>query len=401
MRMSRLWLGGALCTLLIATFASSAGSAEQRASTATKHDTSPPLREMVRLLGETQELGEPREIPLLLPEDALNRARQRVQPLTEDPLRQFMPGDAAAPEPTVNFEGQSDDDNAATPGAFRLAPPDTEGDVGPDHYVQMINVITEIYDKAGNSILGPFANIDLFSGFGGPCETNNDGDPVVLYDQLADRWMFSQFSINEGIQCVAVSQTPDPTGPYHRYAFPVSPALNDFPKLGVWPDGYYLTFNEFTPAGDFIQAVACAFEREQMLGGNPAQQVCFGVPPNAAGDFFFSLQPAHLEGPTPPPAGTPNPFIMSFDDETWGGSPDASQDFYKMWHFAVDWVDPANATFTGPMDVSTSEFDAEFCSFSRNCIPQPGTASGLDVLGQFTSFRAAYRNFGADRKSVV
>ncbi|MPZ54248.1 MAG: hypothetical protein GEU79_16210, partial [Acidimicrobiia bacterium] len=359
---------------------------------ATRHDTSAPLRDMVRPLTETPEAVEPVEMPLLLPDQVMERARRRAQPIVEDPLRQEAPGQVATPDPIVNFEGQSDDDNDATPGAFRLVPPDTEGDVGPNHYVQMINIITEIYDKQGNSMLGPFANIDLFSGFGGACETENNGDPIALYDQFADRWMLSQFAIEQGIQCVAVSTTGDPTGSYHRYAFKVAPTGNDYPKMGVWPDGYYLTFNEFNASGDYVQAVACAFESDEMLQGNPAQQVCFGNPASG-GDTFFSLQPAHLEGLTPPPEGTPNPFIMAFDDEVWGASPDPSQDFYKMWHFSVDWVTPANSTFTGPIDVPTEEFDAEFCNFSRNCIGQPGTATNLDVLGQFTMYRAVYRSF--------
>ena len=126
-------------------------------------------------------------------------------------------GPLAMPSPTVNIAGLSSNDNSAVLGG-RLEPPDTEGDVGPNHYVEWINLLVEVFDKSGNSLAGPFAGNDLWSGFGGTCETSNDGDPIVLYDSMADRWMLSQFT-GDNHQCIAVSTSPDPLGTYYLYDF--------------------------------------------------------------------------------------------------------------------------------------------------------------------------------------
>ena len=139
-----------------------------------------------------------------------------------DPVAQRRFG-LSQPEPQVQFEGLSDDDNADVVG-FRIVPPDTEGDVGPNHYVQYINDIAVIYDKAGNTVLGPFAGNAFWSGLGGPCDLRNDGDPLVRYDRQADRWVFSQFALpnfpnGPFYQCFAVSTTNDPTGEYWQYEF--------------------------------------------------------------------------------------------------------------------------------------------------------------------------------------
>ncbi len=326
--------------------------------------------------------------------------------LSADPLAASGPVtvQAPAPAPIANFEGLSDDDNAATIGG-RIVPPDTEGDVGPNHYVQMINLIFAVYDKNGNIVPGgePRAGSDIWQGFGGICETNNDGDPIILYDHLADRWMFSQFaffdSMFRGHQCIAVSTTPDPTGPYHRYDFLVSPGsfnFPDYPKLGLWEDGYYMTANEFNGLFGFNGAIAVAFERDEMLLGNAAQMVLFGPLPCDA-ECFFSLQPSHLEGPAPP-AGTPNTFVMAFDDQTWGtgGNPDG----YRLWDFSVDWVSPASSTFTPLGQVDTTAFDANLCGFGP-CVPQLDSTELLDTLSQFTMFRAQAREFGTHQSLTV
>ena len=299
---------------------------------------------------------------------------------------------APTPAPGLSFDGTSDDDNAAVAGG-RVVPPDTNGDVGPNHYVQMNNSVFEIFDKQGNMILGPLPNNTLWSGFGGICQANNDGDPIVFHDQLADRWVFSQFAIGStGHQCFAVSQTPDPTGVYYRYDFVISPGLNgfnDYPKIGTWPDGYYLSANEFGgPSQSFQFPIAVVFERERMLAGDPnARFVRFTVP-GSGGSTYFSLQPSHWEGATPPPAGAPNVFTMAYDVAAWGGS---GSDGYQLWEFAVNWANPAVSTFTALGRVATAAFDANLCNFS-SCAPQPNPGELLDTLSQFTMFRAMYRN---------
>ena len=373
---------------------------------AVRHDTSPPLRD---LDPPPPQRGKPdREVPLRAPPDLAGR--HKPSGVGRDPVRQVADrptqGASATPGTLTNFEGLSDDDNAAVLG-FRYVPPDTEGDVGLNHYVQFINGIFAVWDKndpGAGPIFGPVPGNFPWQGLGGICETNNDGDPIVLYDHLADRWVFSQFAIEDpesGHQCVAVSATEDPTGSYHQYDFHVSPnAFNDYPKLGVWPDGYYLTANELEP---FFQGViAVVFEREQMLTGAPAQFVKFG--PLQCGEVddidecFFSPQPSHLEGP-PPAIATPSTFIMAFDDETWGTGD--NPDGYRLWDFSVDWVNPANSRFTPLIQADTVELDANMCNFSSTCIPQPRPGEGLYSLSQMTMYRAQYRSFSTYETIVV
>ncbi|HBL31897.1 MAG TPA: PKD domain-containing protein, partial [Acidobacteria bacterium] len=220
----------------------------------------------------------------------------------------------------------------------RIVPRDTNGDVGTTYYVQTINLILAVYRKSdGVRVFGPAAVNSLWAGFGGKCETDNDGDPTVLYDDAADRWVISQFAVGgDGHQCVAVSTTGDPTGSYYRYDFLVSPGrLNDYPKMGIWSDGYYITANEFTSS--FQGAIAVAFERDRMLNGLSAQMVKFG--PLACGtECPFAVQPAHWDGGTAPPLGAPAPFVMAWDDETWGAG--TNPDGYRMWEFDVNWASP-------------------------------------------------------------
>jgi hypothetical protein len=354
-----------------------------------RHDTSPPLT----LMAQRPVSGPDRQIRIKTPPGLAERHKGFAK--RPDPVLQSEVGIALTPPPILTFEGQSDDDNAATLG-FRVVPPDTNGDVGPDHYVQFINLILAVYDKSGMKIFGPVPGNIFWSGFGGICEANNDGDPVVLFDHLAGRWVVSQFAIgNDGHQCVAVSATGDPTGRYHRYDFLVSPGgFNDYPKLGVWPDAYYMSANEFN--GGFSGAIAVAFERARMLRGQSAQMVKFG-PLGCGTECFFSLQPSDLDG-SAPAAGTPNTFLMAFDDETWGTG--ANPDGYRLWNFSVNWSVPSSSTFTALGQVDAPEFDSNLCNFSP-CVTQPGGGERLDSLSQFTMFRAQYRQFPAHASLVM
>src|ERR1044071_6450969 len=199
---------------------------------------------------------------------------------------------------------------------FRVAPPDTTGDVGPNHYVQWVNLRYAVYTltrDASNNITGfnlvpgfPKNGNVIWQGFGGRCESDNDGDPIVQYDQFADRWILTQFAVSGTpyTQCVAVSTSPDPTGTYYRYSYSFNRDFNDFPKMGVWRDGYYITYNMFRNGRTFSGGQVCALERAQMLVGGTARQACVRT---TAG---HSLEPADLEGSTLPPAGEPN-LLMS------------------------------------------------------------------------------------------
>jgi hypothetical protein len=366
-------------------------------STAYYHDVSPTFRELASL--PLPHATRPnREIEIKVPFDLAQRAKPN--PGGPDAALQpdLGPVMTATQPPIISFDGVSDDDNSAIAGG-RVVPPDANGDVGATYYVQTVNLLFAVYRKSdGVRVFGPVKVSSLWAGFGGKCQTDNDGDPTVLYDDAADRWVISQFAIGgDGHQCVAVSTTNDPTGSYFRYDFLFAPArTNDYPKMGIWPDGYYVTYNEFTSS--FQGAVAVALERPQMLTGASAQMVKFG--PLACGtECPFAIQPAHWDGGTAPPAGSPAPIIMAWDDETWGSG--AGPDGYRMWELAVNWSSPGSSTLVSIPQVNAPEFDAEFCRFSRGCIPQPRPGEKLDPLGQFTMYRAMYRNFGTFESIVI
>jgi hypothetical protein len=208
---------------------------------------------------------------------------------------------ANMPTADMNFNGM------AFPGvSCNCAPPDTNGEVGATQYVQSVNEGFQVFDKTtGASLLGPSGIETVWGGFGGVCEFNGRGDPVVLYDQLADRWVISQFA---GVsvptdECVAVSTTGDATGSYHRYDFHLGSNFFDYPHLGVWPDGYYMSMNVFNSSGtSFLGPQPFAFDRAKMLSGLPATFITTGITGGALEETYL---PADLDGSTPPPAGAP------------------------------------------------------------------------------------------------
>ncbi|HEV7239409.1 MAG TPA: carboxypeptidase regulatory-like domain-containing protein [Thermoanaerobaculia bacterium] len=391
MRKSGFWC----CFLLLLIAALPAFAQEKAASAAPttgfseKHDLSLPLRDLVKLI-KPPVSGPPREIQM----GKLNKVPAAPPALDKDPLVGPVPFGAPMPNPIISFDGPDDDDNGTLHG-FRVIPPDSNGDVGPNHYVTFVNLIFEMFDKTtGASVLGPSKGSALWIGFGGVCENNDDGDPIVLYDQFTGRWLMSQFEIDSGTQCFAISQTGDPTGAYHRYAFDISPGANDYPKIGVWSDGYYAMFHEFNPG--FVGTRVLAFEKDKMIQGLPAQFVKFTLVPGA-GETWFTVQPPHIEGLTAPPASSPAPFLMQYDDEDWGGiggPPNPANDWVRLWEFTVNWVTPGSSTFIGPTNLSVPEYDDNMCNFSRDCIPQAAPGSLLDALSSFTMYRLVYRNFG-------
>jgi hypothetical protein len=359
---------------------------------AVQHDVSAPLSEMAAsvplVLSEDQEVN-----PLKAP---AGRAPRPVRVQVPDPLLQaaasLRQALATTPQPLFAFEGLSDDTNAAVVGG-RVVPPDTEGDIGKNHYVQWINLVFAIYDKTAHTIVpngGPFAGNSLWAGFGGFCETNNNGDPIVLYDHLADRWLFSQFSINQGIQCVALTVGPDPRGPYFRWAFTVSPGQqNDYPKFGLMPNAYYLSLRDF-PSSDGLSS-AVAFDRTAMLAGavNPVF-VKFTLP-CLSNDCPDGIQPPHLEGPAPP-SDTPGIFSRAWDDQFDG--PLKGTDGYRLWQFVPNFTNPAQSTFTELPIVPSVDFNSDMCGyFVRACVPEPSPGERVDAVDELQMYRAQYRHF--------
>ncbi|GAB3452754.1 hypothetical protein GCM10027321_01910 [Massilia terrae] len=264
------------------------------------------------------------------------------------------------------------------------APPDTNGAVGATQYVQWVNEAFAVFDKTtGKVVYGPVAGNTLWTGFGGPCETHNDGDPIVKYDRIANRWVMTQFALPSGgpyYQCVAVSQTSDATGAWNRYAFQYT-NFPDYPKAGVWPDAYYVTFNMFK-GNSFAGARLCAYDRNSMLNGAPATQQCFQLSTSYGG-----VLPADLDGATLPSAGSPNYMLSK-------GS--SSLNFWKMH---VDWANPANSTLSAAASVPVAAFNAA-CG-GGSCVPQAGTSEQLDSLADRLMYRLAYRNFGTYESLVV
>ena len=277
-------------------------------SNAIKFDKTPkPLREMFDTGerpepargGKDFEPGKPQKV------DNINR------PFT-DPL-----ADKSVGLPSALAEIKASTNGTPVDPAARVAPPDTTGDVGPNHYVQWVNLRYAIYTltrDANNSITAfnlvpgfPKNGNTVWSGFGGRCQSDNDGDPIVQYDQLADRWILTQFAVSATpyTQCVAVSTGPDPTGTYFRYSFSYDRSFNDYPKMGVWPDAYYISYNMFRNGRSFTGNTVCAFERAQMLLGLTARQACVNTTAGASVNSdktanVFMTAPRASSAPVPP-----------------------------------------------------------------------------------------------------
>ncbi len=296
-------------------------------------------------------------------------------------------GPLLTPSVLTSFEGISQ----ATGGSG--VPPDTVGDVSPSHYIQMVNSSFAIFDKNGVRLAGPLAINSLWTD-GTVCQTTNPGDPIVLYDRAANRWMMTQFAHNSDangpippyFQCIAVSETPNPLGQWYTYSFNTTStaSFNDYGKFGVWPDGYYMGANE----GGFT---AYVFDRVNMLAGTaarPLQRV------NLPGQNM--MLPSDLDGPAAPPAGAPNYFYTM-----------KAGNLIEVWAFSVNWAIPANSTFVQVADLTSAVgFGFDVCPAapanpdSMDCIPQPGTNQALDAIGEWPMFRFQYRNLGS-RESLV
>jgi PKD repeat protein len=340
-------------------------------------DISPPLRDMA--------LSPPRKVDHTWKDGVVknffdvrkDRKKEIFKAGYIDPVIQDFAGMAPLDTTLQNFDG-----NANASGAV---PPDTHGDVGPNHYFQVVNLSYAIYNKSGTILLGPALNSTIFSGLP---NNVNDGDAVVLYDEQADRWLFSQFSLpsypnGPFYQMIAVSQTPDPTGSWYRWEYSFTD-MPDYPKFGVWPDGYYMSCNRFTAgAGNWNGIGAVAYNRTAMLAGNASpQMVMFTL---SASNEAYSILPADCDGPFPP-SGTPNYFMYMYD---------ASPYHLGIYEFHVDWVTAANSTFSNYQGLTVNTFNSTLAG-----IPQPGTTTQLDPITDRLMYRLQYRKF-SDHASMV
>jgi hypothetical protein len=279
------------------------------------------------------------------------------------------------------------------------------GAAGPTQFVQIVNDSFAVFNKSTGSVeYGPADGNTLWQALGAPCSSNPSMDESAQFDKLAQVWVIMMPLYRQpDTLCIAVSTTSNATsGGWNLYAFevPLSPLcggcrpMSDYPKLGVWPDGYYITYNQGGSSSNFLGAAACVVNRAAMLTGAAATMQCFN---NIPGSAYGSLLPADVDGTTPPPAGTPEYFV-SFDYN------DQSLD---LWQFQVNWTTPANSTYTGPTNIPVTAF-LEPCGDtvtemtpSDNCVPQAGTSEMLGAFGDRLMYRLAYRNFGAYQSLVA
>ncbi len=267
------------------------------------------------------------------------------------------------------------------PGNSTFSPGDPALDVGPNHVVQMVNGIggsnVEIWDKAGNSLTS-----FIFDGVTG---IPGAGDPIVIYDQLADRWLLSEFGPQgANVLIIGISMTPDPTGAYAIYSFG-TPSFPDYPKYSIWNDSYIVTTNE-------TNSRIYALDRVKMLAGDPtatAQQ--FDIM-NFQTIGFQAATPVNLDGTTLPPTGAPGMFMRMADDG-WSG---VNQDRLEIFEMNIDFNNAANSSITGPFNLPTQPFDTELNGFTAfSAIAQPGTNLELDPLREVLMNKIIYRNFGS------
>ena len=366
---------------------------------AVKSDISPKLSELIRITNEQNGAREDnlRPADYVYPNvvenpEKLNNADRTPAPDFDRSL-QDTKGLTQAPPVSLSFDGIGQSD---APGGG--LPPDTNGDVGIDFYVQYVNTDWAIYDKTNGNLVGSVNEGNTFwAGFGGPCQTNNAGDPIVLFDKIANVWVFSQFvsSANpNGSQCFAVSDRQDITDPnvvFHRYQFDFDGVFNDYPHIGIWTDesgkssGYYIVTHDFQLPGvaPFVGSSFSVVERDKMLSGDPAQFVRFSNV-SAFGASSFGALPAHLESIEKPAAGSCAPFVHRRSD----------LDAYLLWSFCVDWEN-AGGSF-----LSTANRIAANVPYGTgvNRVTQPAPApagAALDPFGGNTMYRASARAYPA------
>jgi hypothetical protein len=376
--------------------------------------------------------------PASPPRDAAGAAIEQRASGTRPPLELVASFDGLG----VGFDGPQGPSSVRNPSDNSIA-------VGPDHVIVTVNSRLAIFSKAGRVIYGSVPTNTLFAGFTGSCELRNNGDAVVRYDQLANRWLVvmpvfrraatrpdqpaewtasdSARSAPAGVtaqpgrasplvvpprdtsapgaarggrgapttppdqgpysMCYAVSSTADPLGSWYRYEF-LRPLFPDYPRPAVWPDGYYVP----TSTGDeVIQKHACVADRARMLRGEPAAEQCVVI------DGVNFLNNADLDGTRLPPAGAPNPMLATGGAQLRG---DLDDDGIYAWNFHVDWRDASKTRVSGPEKIGVAPYHYLCGGQLTNCVPQPGTDRRLDAQGDKLMARVVYRNLG-DRESIV
>jgi hypothetical protein len=383
--------------------------------------------------------------------------QERMPPiLSAAEAEQVTPGERPPAEIVASFDGLGFGFDGPRRPALPRNPSDNSLAVGPNHIVQTVNsrlaIFTkqgEMFDTTGRVLYGTVPTNTVFKDFGGTCESQNNGDAVVRYDQLANRWLITMpifrrsperpdqpgewvagdrvFLSPPGVpgqpgapvelfvppptppgdrapatrgrqprppdeagpysMCYAISTSSDPMGSYYRYEF-LRPLFPDYPRPAVWPDGYYVP----TSTGDeIIQKHACVVDRSKMLAGEHATEQCFVV------DGVNFLNNADLDGQTLPPAGAPNIMMATGGTQLEGNFED---DGIYVWSFKVNWEFPDSTVLEGPAKIEVAPYHYLCDGQLTNCVPQPGTDRGLDSQGDKIMARLVYRNLG-HRESIV
>lgn len=338
-----------------------------------------PLRDFPTV--ETNQEKKPREITIV-PNDLRRnkKTNSNAFPLYGDQLAQRRQGGITGFALDQNFEGASSAESFAIP-------PDPTGAAGPSHYVHAVNSIVKIFDKAGTLLTGPTALGDFLG--------NGDslGDPIVLYDQLADRYFISQFGTFQNLSLViGVSETNDPTGAYNVYEFEFD-SFPDYPKYSVWHNAYFLTANK--AGANKVYAI----EREAVINADENPQILgFSLQGLAQNPIsVLSPLPANLLGTTVS-EDVPG-YITYLQDDGWFDS--ITFDHLKVWEIDLDWDNVSNSTISDPLEIPTDPFDSVFAPFGTGDVEQPGTSQKIDMIGGVISFAANYRSFDTHNSWVI
>ena len=297
----------------------------------------------------------------------------------QDPVIQDTQGTRAVLNLLQNFEGSRIQESGGA------TPPDPTGAVGPNHYVHAVNSVVKIFDKAGGLLTGP-TFLGTFLGSG-----NNDGDPIVLYDHLADRFFVSQFRPSTNGLIIGVSTSPDPTGSYNVYEYDLD-SFPDYPHYTVWPDAYYVTANKNSGFFNY------AFDRQAMIDGDATAGIIGYALPGLVRNplTVLSPEPAHLLGTDFDPDAPA--YIIYLQDDLWGG---VTFDHLKVWEVDIDFDNPGNSTVSQPLEIPTAPFDSFFRSFPIGDFDQAGTTQRIQGASGVISFAANYRKFDTHNSWII
>lgn len=419
----------ALLALILAALVALPGEAQQNKKQAPARQRIQGLKPMVTRAVRTAETKALRDLPAAPAVDAAALGELKAREINEQnakgldrvrsPWAPSKPVDAAirgtrgtvaplgssvTPPAIGSFEGLADTDNNVA-GLGLVNPPDVNADVGMTQIVETVNSVFRVFDKSGMPLTPVLKQSTLFAPLGGQCAAGDPGDPIVLYDRIADRWQISQFNFSSTTtppyhQCVAISKTGDAAGEYYVYDF-ITPGNDfpDYPKLGVWSDGYYMSTRQFTFGGPFNGLGAFAFNRAKMLAGDPtAELIFFAIPFDASYPSGTSsgIQPSDHDGLLPPPPGAPNVFAI-YDSDEFGVA-----DEVHLFDFHADFATPANSTFTERAEspISVPAFNDDEPS-GRADIEEPAPGENLDSIPDRLMHRLSYRNLNGVESLVT